>query len=261
MSNFETIILQKENGIATITLNRPNAANGLNLTMAQELYDASNQLDQDDKIRVVILTANGKLFSAGGDLKYMAQNKEEIGATLKKMATTAHNAIAQFARMNKPLIVGVNGTAAGIGFRVAMIGDFVIAAESAKFTMAYTAAGLSPDGSSTYILPRLIGIRRTTELMMTNRRLTASEALDWGLLNQVVPNDQLNTTIHKLATQLANGPTQAFGSVKKLMLSTFDNSLETQMELEGRAIVNNAKSPHGLEGINAFLEKRKPKFS
>ncbi|MEM6318476.1 MAG: enoyl-CoA hydratase-related protein [Bacteroidota bacterium] len=257
---METILLQKENGVATITLNRPDAANGLNLKMAQELYDASNELDQDNEIRAVILTANGKLFSAGGDLKYMAQNGKELGVALKKMATTAHNAIAQFARMNKPLIVGVNGTAAGIGFSLAMIGDLVIAAESAKFTMAYTAAGLSPDGGSTYLLPRLIGIRKTTELMLTNRRLSAAEALDWGLLNQVVTDDQLATTVQKLATQLANGPTPAFGSVKKLLLSTFHNSLETQMELEGRAIVANATSPHGTEGIHAFLEKRKPKF-
>ncbi len=253
------IELKIENTVATITLNRPNAANILDMEMGQGLYAACRQVDHDDSIRAVVLTAKGRFFSAGGDLKYMS-NKDNIGAAVKKSADDAHRIISQLHRIEKPLIVGVNGIAAGVGFSIAMCGDMVFAAQSAKFTMAYTAAGLSPDGGSSYILPRLIGIRRTTELMLTNRRLSADEALDWNLINQVVPDDELEATVQKMALTLANGPTQAFATVKKLMLSTFDNSLETQMELEGRAIAASAKSPHGIEGINAFLEKRKPNF-
>jgi 2-(1,2-epoxy-1,2-dihydrophenyl)acetyl-CoA isomerase len=160
--------------------------------------------------------------------------------------------------MNKPLIVAVNGMAAGAGFSMAVCGDLVLAAESAKFTMAYTAAGLSPDGSASYFLPRLIGMRKTQELMLTNRRLKAEEALEWGLVTQVVADEELAETAMKLAQQLAEGPTLAYGQVKQLLNSSFNNSLETQMELEGRGISAMAASTDGREGIQAFLEKRAP---
>ena len=260
MKNFETILLVKTNNIASITLNRPNAANGISPTLAKELADAALICDTDATIRCVILTANGKLFCAGGDLKAVGGDPSNAAIKIKGMADNLHKATSTFARMKKPFIVAVNGMAAGAGFSMAVTGDFVIAAESAKFTMAYTAAGLSPDGSSSYFLPRLIGIRRTMDLMMTNKRLTAQEAEEWGLINQVVPNEELQSTTMALAQKLANGPTDAFATVKKLLLCTFDNSLETQMELEGRAIAEHAGSTNGQEGVLAFLEKRKPVF-
>ena len=261
MEKFETIIVTKTDNIATVTLNRPNSANGINPALARELAKAALDCDQDKSIRCVILTANGKLFCAGGDLKSVGGEPDKAAAKIKGMADDLHRATSSFARMEKPFIVAVNGMAAGAGFSIAITGDFVIAAESAKFTMAYTAAGLSPDGSSSYYLPRLIGIRKTMDLMMTNRRLTATEAENWGLINQVVPDDTLQTTAMELAQKLANGPTAAFATVKKLLLCSFDNSLETQMELEGRAIAHHAGSTNGKEGVQAFLEKRKPKFS
>jgi len=260
MSNFDTLLFKVENSIATITLNRPEDANGMNIQLGQDLYAASRIVFYDDSIRVVVINANGKLFSGGGDLKFMEQHIDNLGPTVKLLADELHRAINLLAHMEKPLIVGVHAMAAGAGMSLAMIGDFVIAGESAKFTMAYTAAGLSPDGSSSFFLPRLIGIRRTTELMLTNRRLSAEEALDWGLISQVVPDDELKETVAQLANKLAKGPTKAFGFVKKLMLCTFENSLETQMELEGRGIAANAASTHGTEGIKAFLSKRKPEF-
>ena len=260
MKDFQTILLTKENTIATITLNRPDAANGISPTSAKELAEAALICDNDTSIRCVILTGNGRFFCAGGDLKSMAAS-DDPKRTLKGMADDLHKATSQFARMEKPIIVAVNGMAAGAGFSIAVAGDFVIAAQSAKFTMAYTAAGLSPDGSSTYYLPRLIGIRRAMELMITNRRLTAQEALDWNLVNQVVADDQVMSTAKGFAQQLVSGPVDAYGVVKKLLLCSFDNSLETQMELEGRAISERATSTNGREGIQAFLEKRKPNFS
>ena len=261
MKNFETILLTKKDNIATITFNRPNAANGINPTLAREFAEASLECDKDDTIRCVILTANGKMFCAGGDLKAIGGEPEKAAIKIKRMADDLHRATSTFARMNKPFIIAVNGMAAGAGFSIAITGDFVIAAESAKFTMAYTAAGLSPDGSSSYYLPRLIGTRKAMDLMITNRRLTAQEAESWGLINQVVADEELQHSALALAQKLANGPTDAFGIVKKLLLCSFDNSLETQMELEGRAISACADSPNGQEGIRAFLEKRKPKFS
>lgn len=261
MEKFETIILTKTDNIATITLNRPNSANGINPTLARELATAALDCDKDASIRCVLLTANGKLFCAGGDLKSVGGEPEKAAAKIKGMADDLHRATSSLARMEKPFIVAVNGMAAGAGFSIAITGDFVIAAESAKFTMAYTAAGLSPDGSSSYYLPRLVGMRKAMDLMITNRRLTAAEAENWGLINQVVPDDALQTTAMELAQKLAKGPTDAFATVKKLLLCSFDNSLETQMELEGRAISHHAGAANGKEGVQAFLEKRRPKFS
>ena len=261
MEKFETIILTKTDSIATITLNRPNSANGINPTLARELAEAALSCDKDDSIRCVILNANGKMFCAGGDLKSVGGEPSKAGAKIKGMADNLHRGTSTLARMNKPFIVVVNGMAAGAGFSIAISGDFVIAAETAKFTMAYTAAGLSPDGSSTYYLPRLVGIRKAMDLMITNRRLTAKEAEEWGLINQVVPDEELQETALKLAQKLAKGPTDAFGIVKKLLLCSFDNSLETQMELEGRAISERAAASNGQKGVRAFIEKRKPNFT
>ncbi len=261
MEKFETINLTKTDNIAIVTLNRPKAANGINPTLARELAAAALDCDKDHSIRCVILTAKGKMFCAGGDLKAVGGEPSKAAAKIKGMADDLHKATSTFARMEKPFIIAVNGMAAGAGFSIAITGDFVIAAESAKFTMAYTAAGLSPDGSSTYYLPRLVGMRKAMDLMITNRRLTAQEAETWGLINQIVPDAELQTTAMALAQKLAKGPTDAFGVVKKLLLCSFDNSLETQMELEGRAISERAGAANGQEGVQAFLEKRKPKFS
>lgn len=261
MAEFETIILEQYEGIAKITLNRPDAANGLNMTMAQELLHAAIHCDEDPLVRAVLITGNGKMFCAGGDLKSFATYGDEIGAKLKQLTTYLHGAISRFARMDAPVIIAVNGTAAGAGFSLAVSGDLVLAAESAKFTMAYTAAGLSPDGSSSYYLPRLIGMRKTQELMLTNRRLSAEEAMQWGAINRVVADDDLQQVAAELAVQLAHGPTLANGAVKKLLHSSFSNGLETQMEDEARYIAAMTKLDDGKEGISAFMEKRKPEFT
>jgi len=159
------------------------------------------------------------------------------------------------------VIVAVNGMAAGAGFSLAISGDIVLASNKAAFVMAYTKAGLSPDGSSSYYLPRLIGLRRAQELMFTNRQLSATEAYEWGLINEVVDTDMLLKKAINIASELANGSVAANAAVKKLLLSSFENSLETQMEIEGREISERAKSDDGREGISAFIEKRKPDFN
>jgi 2-(1,2-epoxy-1,2-dihydrophenyl)acetyl-CoA isomerase len=260
MNQFETIIFEQIDAVAKITLNRPDAANGINLLLAKELMQAALICDENPAIRAVIITGNGKMFSAGGDLKSFAEEGDNIGAALKELTLYLHGAITRFARMDAPVIVAVNGTAAGAGFSLAVAGDLVLAAESAKFTMAYTAAGLTPDGSASYYLPRLIGLRKTQELMLTNRLLKAQEALEWNLINRVEANDELQAAAMALASQLANGPTMAFGVVKKLLQDSFTNSLETQLETEARSIADMTKLDDGKEGIHAFLEKRSPNF-
>ncbi len=249
-----------ENQLAIVTLDRPDNANALNLAMARQLQDTAIRLSENPDVRAVIITGRGSMFCAGGDLASFAEMADSIAVGIKQITAALHGAIATLNRMDAPVIMAVNGSAAGAGFSLAIAGDFAIAGESAKFTMAYTAAGLSPDGSSSYFLPRRVGIMRAKELMITNRRLDAEEALDWGLLNQVVADDSLMKTAMQLAEKLARGPTRAFGQVKQLLNSSFDTGLETQMEYETAGIAAMAGSADGQEGITAFLEKRKPEF-
>ena len=171
-----------------------------------------------------------------------------------------HGAISRFAWMDAPLITAVNGAAGGGGMSIAIMGDLVIAARSAKFTLAYTRIGLTPDGSSSYFLPRVIGVRRTMELALTNRTLSAEEALEWGLVNRVVDDEDCLDEAMALAGELAAGPTRAFGGVKKLLAATFGDGLEGQMEREARFIAQMAGGDDVAEGIAAFLAKRKANF-
>lgn len=257
---YQTIRLNVENAFATLTLNRPEAANGMNLQLMRELADAVHNCDSDPDIRAILLTGAGRFFSAGGDLQSFASELDDLPRLLNELTLYLHTAVSRMARMDTPVIAAVNGPCAGAGMSLAAACDLVVAAESASFTMAYTAAGLSPDGSSTWFLPRRIGELRTRELMLTNRTLSADEALDWGLVNRILPDDELLSQAGELATGLAQGPTQSFGRVKNLLNDTFAHGMETQMELEARAIASAAKSDDAQEGIKAFLEKRNAIF-
>lgn len=258
---YEHITLERRDGVATLTLNRPDAANSIDIPLARELMDAAIACDEDRDVRAVVLTGAGKMFCAGGDLRSFAEAGAGIAARLKELTAYLHAALSRLARMDAPVVAAVNGMAAGAGFSLAVAADLVIASEAAGFVMAYTNAGLVPDGSSTFFLPRRIGDRRTRELMLTNRKLTAAEALDWGLVNRVVPADRLLPAAHELAATLAAGPTRAFGAVKALLNESFEHGLETQMELEARAIAAASSTADGREGIRAFLEKRPPRFT
>jgi 2-(1,2-epoxy-1,2-dihydrophenyl)acetyl-CoA isomerase len=257
---YENLLFEVSDGVATLTLNRPDAANGIDLGLGRDLMQAAIRCDEDAAIRAVVLTGAGRMFCAGGDLKAFAAYGDDLSRGLKELTVYLHAATSRFARMDAPLVTAINGPAAGAGMSLALAAEIAIAGESAKFTMAYTAAGLSPDGSSTYYLPRLVGMRRAQELMLTNRRLDAREALAWGLVTKVVPDETLASEAHALATQLAQGPTRAYGRVKSLLASSLQESLETQMELEARGIAAMGRTEDGREGIRAFLEKRAPRF-
>lgn len=257
----EALRFELSDGVATLTLDRPDAANAIDLALGRDLMHAAIRCDEDPAVRAVLLTGTGKMFCAGGDLKAFAAERKALPALLKELTVYLHAATSRFARMDAPLVVAVNGAAAGAGMSLALSGDLVLMAESAKLAMAYTAAGLSPDGSSTWFLPRLLGMRRTQELMLTNRRLSAAEALEWGLVSRVVPDEELAGAAAALARELAAGPTRAFGTVKTLLATAFQESLETQMELEARGIAAMAGTADGREGIDAFVGKRAPKFT
>ena len=258
--DYQTLNFDVDSGVATITLNRPEALNAMSPAMAKELHEVALQIDANNSVRAVILTGTGKAFCAGGDLGAFVAAGEQARTLILQMTGDLHLALSRLSRNRAPVIAAVNGTAAGAGFSLAMASDLAIAEEQAVFTMAYTNAGLSPDGSSTYFMPRKIGDRRTRELMLTNRLLTAPEALDWGVVNQVVEGGGALAAARVMATGMAQGPTEAYAQVKRLLDSSFSQSLETQMELEARAIADQVASVDGQEGMLAFVEKRKPQF-
>lgn len=260
--SYQTILFEIADGVATVTLNRPQTFNALDLVMARELMDISIRCDEDPSIRCVVLTGAGdKAFCAGGDLRSFAADPRGLPTIVKEVTVHLHAAVSRFSRMNAPIIGAINGVAAGAGLSLAAAVDLAIAADTARFVSAYTAAGLSPDGSSTYFLPRLIGLRRYLEFAMTNRSLTAQEAADWGIVNKVVPADMLMKETMALARQLADGPTSAYGRLKQLAHNSFAETLESQMELEARLVADAVRGNDGREGIAAFLSKRKPVFT
>lgn len=256
------IELERDDGVAWITINRPKAFNALNLPAMQQLFDIANRISSDKTVRCAVLTGAGdKAYCAGGDVAAFASDPDDVQRLLKEMTAYLHNAVSRLAWMDAPLIGMINGVAAGAGLSMAACTDLAVAAQSATFTSAYTKIGLTPDGSSTYFVSRIIGQRRAMELFLTNRVLSADEALDWGLVNQVVPDAQLRDTVSKLAHKLAKGPTRAHGGVKRLMQMAMNDSMESQLERETRSIVAMSQTHDGLEGVRAFVDKRKPDFT
>ena len=257
---YEHLRYEVADGVATITLNRPEAFNALSLPLARELFAAVLAADEDPGVRCVVVTGAGKAFCGGGDVKEFVSSLDRIGVVIKELTTYVHGAVSRLVRMPKPVITAVNGVAAGGGFSLAIAGDLVVAAESARFTMAYARIAATPDGSSSYFLPRLVGLRRAVELFYTNRVLTAREAVEWGLATRVVPDAELATTVAALARELAQGPTLALGRGKLLFHLATSESLETQMEHESQWIAAMGHTEDFAEGIQAFAAKRTPAF-
>lgn len=260
--SYRALNYEVRDNVAWITLNRPDAMNALNGDMSKELFEVANRCSSDRSVRCAVLTGSGdRAFCAGGDVGGFLEHADEIELLVKEMTGYLHVAVSRFAWMRAPLIAAVNGVAAGAGLSLAACCDLAIAADTAKFTSAYTKIGFTPDGSSSYFLTRILGTRRTLEMYLTNRVLTAQEALDWGLVNRVVPAASLMEEVTKLATEIARGPTRAFGGVKKLVQMSPNDTLESQMERETRTIAEMATSADGREGVRAFVEKRKAKFT
>ena len=256
----KTVLVEVRDAVATVTLNRPEASNSLNLDMGRDLLAAALQCEDDPAVRAVVVTGAGKQFCFGGDLRGMAGQGERVTAYLNELTTCLHAAISSFARMRAPVIAAVNGTAAGGGIGLVCMTDLAVAGRNSKFSLAYTGVALAPDCSTSFLLPRIVGRRRALELFLTNRALSADEALQWGLVNQVVEDAEVLTTAQALAVRFAAGPTDSYGAVKRLIEAS-DPGLEGQMALEGRTIARQAASAEGREGVGAFLEKRKPRYA
>ncbi len=258
--DYQTLRFELRERVAHLTLNRPEQGNAMNLEMTQELAALVTSWVDDTGIGAVLIRGAGPNFCVGGDIKAFNARVENLPPYVRPMATELHLAVARLARLDVPVIAAVQGAAAGAGFSIACGADLVLAADNARFTMAYTKIGLSPDGGSTYFLPRIVGARRAVELMVSNRILSAAEACDWGIVTRVVPVSELDAEAEKLATQVASGATGAMGTAKRLVRESWTETLETQLERETVEVTRRSASADGKEGIRAFVERRAPKF-
>jgi len=257
---LKSLLFEIRDNVAHITLNRPEAGNSINEEMAKDLMHAVLHCDENPEVRVVLISGAGKIFCGGGDLKDFSAKGNQLPKYLKEVTPYFHTAISRLIRMDAPVIAAVHGSAAGAGMSIAIACDIVMAAETTQFMVAYTRAGLTPDGSLTYFLPRIVGLKRALELTITNRVLSAQEALQWGLITSVVPDNELLIRAKAIAVQLGSGPTRAYGVSKRLLHRGWTETLETQVENESQAIANSARTADAREGITAFLEKRSPKY-
>lgn len=249
-----------EDGVAHVTLDRPDAGNAIDIPMARALVDIANRCQGDAAIRCVMLTGAGRLFCAGGDIGAFRAAGDAIETMLLDLAGTLHVAVGRFARMAKPLVTVVNGPAAGAGLSLAIAGDVVLCGASAHFTAAYSAIGLTPDGGMSWLLPRLIGLRKAQEMILTNRRVQADEAERIGLVTRIVEDAELATEAKAIAGTLARAPVASLGTARALLRESFQTSLDAQLESEAIAISRAGASAEGREGVTAYFEKRRPDF-
>lgn len=255
-----------EGGVATLTMNRPEARNALSMEMRSQMRDVMHQIEYDEAVRCVVLQGAGDHFMAGGDVKNMHEylqthEGDEVQAYFVNRIHDLHPIMFSMRRMPKPIIAKVRGAAAGAGVSVAAACDLIIAADSSFFTLAYCNIGTTPDGSSSFHLPRAIGIKRTLELTLLGDRYTAQQMADMGLVNFVVPEADLDAECDKLVDRLANGPTFVYGNAKKLMYRSLENEFEAQLQMEGEMFAECARREDYREGVAAFNEKRKAKFT
>lgn len=260
--SYETIQFEMQASVGVITLNRPAALNALTAAVGEEFLSALQEAHEQGA-RAIILTGAGRAFCAGGDLREMqkvAQEKGRIEAFFDEPLRLLNDCIMQIRRSPVPIIAAVNGAASGGGCNLALACDLVLAAESARFNQAFVRVGLTPDCGGTYILPRLIGSRRATELLMTGEVIEARRAAEIGMINSVFPDDELMTEAYRLAARLANAPTIALGRIKELLEESATNDLSAQLDLERKMQLKSGQTEDFKEGVAAFIEKRPPKF-
>lgn len=240
-------------------MNRPGQGNAIDVAMADALLAATLSCAADRSVRCVVLTGAGRLFCGGGDIKAFGASVD-AGPAIEQITARLHAAIARLVRMEKPLLIVVNGAAAGAGFGLAVLGDVVLAAKSAKFAVAYGNLGVSPDAGTSWLLPRLVGLRQAQRLALTGERIDAVEAQRIGLISRVVDDAELSSIAAATAEELAQLSGPAVRRTRSLLYAAFANGFETQLEREAESIAAAAREPDGREGIAAFLAKRKPQF-
>lgn len=258
---YNTISFEASDGVGHLRLNRPEGANAVSTEFSRELREVMIEIEFNDDVRAVSVTAEGKVFCAGGDLKEFHAAGDGVAKLASTMLGDFHTAIYKMNRMPKPFVAGVRGAAGGAGLSLVSSFDLVIGGESSKYTMAYTRAGMTPDGTSSYFVARHIGLRRMMDLTMTNRVLDATTAESWGLLNRVVPDDEVDSAAAALAAELAAGSPYAVGHAKQVIYNGYEHMLEAAGEFEGTFITGAMSRKDGQEGIAAFVEKRAPEWT
>jgi 2-(1,2-epoxy-1,2-dihydrophenyl)acetyl-CoA isomerase len=260
---YETIKLEMREAVAVITLNRPESLNALNTQVGQEFQAAVAEAGEGGA-RAIVLTGAGRAFCAGGDLREMQRMAKEEGkveAFFDEPLRMLNQCILLIRQTALPFIAAVNGAASGGGCNLALACDLVIAGHGAKFNQAFIKIGLVPDCGGTFILPRLVGWKRATEMMMTGDVITASKALDLGMINAVFPDEQLMAQAMAMAERLAQAPTVAIGKIKELLEASTKNDYGEQLELERKTQITAGKTKDFREGVAAFIEKRPPNFT
>lgn len=253
----ETVIYSLDNGIAKVTLNRPEAFNAFDDEQSFALQDVLKKIEKDPSVRVVILSGAGKAFCSGQDLKAISGQKRSLSESIYKR----YNPIIRALRnLPVPIIAKLNGVAAGAGCSLALACDIIIAAEEASLIEVFINVGLIPDSGSTYFLPRLVGAHKAFELATLGSKITAQQALDLGIVYQVVPADKLDESVLQLANTYAQKPTKAIGYIKKMLNQSFHSDLEHMLQLEAWYQELAGRTEDYKEGVSSFVEKRKPQF-
>lgn len=258
---LRTVLLDFADGVATLRLNRPDQGNAINPDMAVDLAEAATQISENTSVRAVLIAGNGPNFTVGGDLSVLAGTaREQLPNQLRRMIDSYHLAIERLTSIDAPVVAAVRGGAGGGGLGLLYAADIVVAADDARFALGYGALGLTADGGNTWFLPRMVGMRQAQQLFLLNRRLTAQEALEFGLVSRLAPNDSVDTEAAVLAATLAAGPTRAYGAVRRMLRQSFETGLSDQLEAEKDSIIAASRSDDAQEGIAAFVAKRRPQF-
>jgi 2-(1,2-epoxy-1,2-dihydrophenyl)acetyl-CoA isomerase len=252
------LLIERQGGTVTLRFNRPPFLNAIDVAMAQAVLAAARSLSADPSVRAVVLTGAGKGFMAGGDLQTLSADPVGGAAAL---IGPLNEALCLFSNMNAPVIAQVHGVAAGAGLSLMLQADFILAAEGTRFNLAYINLGTSCDVGASWALPRMVGWRKAIEIAMLGETFDASEAHRLGIINRVVPAEQLQEQTHALAKRLASGPTQAYGAMKRLMRTSFDRDLPAQLAAESEAFIGCANSQDFRAGVDAFFDKRPPQFT
>lgn len=260
--NYETLLYEKKDAVLTITMNRPDRLNALTAMMLHELDDAFRRAGDDLVVRAVVLTGAGRGFCSGADLSEAMEQASSNGGVdyAANLRNTYNPLIMRMRELPKPIIAAVNGAAAGAGMSIALACDMRIAAESASFLQAFVKIGLVPDSGASFMLPRLIGTARALDMMLTGRKVSAAEALEMGMVNQVVPTDELSEVVGKLAAEFAAAPTVAIGYIKKAVEYALDHNLSEALEMEAVLQGMAGKTADHAEGVAAFIQKRPAQF-
>jgi len=262
MTDYDNMTVERDGGVARLVLDNEERRNALRLDAADELVEAAVSLGEDPEVRCIVLTHTGQFFGTGADLTQFDGHDPEGDATImRQLAGRLHEAVIQFHQNGTPVVGGIDGVAGGAGFSLALAPDLLLVSEETRLDYAYPRIGLTGDGGSTFFLPRLVGLRTAKEIALLDEPISGEEAVGMGLANEAVPGEEFDDRLAELAEQLAAGPTQALGSVTRLLTASFDRSLESQLAAETDAIANAARTGDFGRGLDAFFGDHEAEFT